>query len=234
MIMAGRVHALGRRLDKPGMAVDLGADVRVTGGGCRYVGRGGLKLEAALDSFGISVEGLSCLDVGISTGGFADCLLQRGAARVLGVDVGRGQLHWKLRTDRRVTLVEGCNARFLDGVDVPGFEAQFVCADVSFISLVLVLPALAVFLRLRGAPAVPCVALVKPQFEVGRGDVGKGGVVRDEPARLRALQRVVACAAETGFSPGRAMPSPITGADGNVEFLLEMKFEQEQPPTRTL
>ena len=179
-----------------------------------YVSRGGFKLAAALDSFGIRVEGRICLDVGASTGGFTDCLLQRGAHRVCSIDVGAGQLDWKLRTDPRVVVREGINARYLRFEDI-GELADLAVCDVSFISVTLILPALVPLLTQGGE----MVILVKPQFEVGRGQVGKGGIVRDSQLHAESCAKVEQAARQLGFSTS-LMESPILGAEGNREFLL--------------
>jgi 23S rRNA (cytidine1920-2'-O)/16S rRNA (cytidine1409-2'-O)-methyltransferase len=179
-----------------------------------YVGRGGLKIEAALDGFGIAVQGRTCLDVGASTGGFTDCLLQRGAARVFAVDVGAGQLDWKLRSDPRVVVREGLNARYLRSEDL-GEPVDLAVCDVSFISVTLILPALVPLLKEGGE----MVILVKPQFEVGRGQVGKGGIVRDPQLHAEASARVDRAVRQLGFRTS-LMESPILGAEGNREFLL--------------
>ena len=182
--------------------------------GLKYVSRGGYKLEAALDGFGISVEDKLCIDVGSSTGGFTDCLLQRGAHRVFAFDVGTGQLDWRLRNDPRVVLRENVNARYLQPSDVAERCHLAVC-DVSFISVTLILPVLPPLLRADGE----LVILVKPQFEVGRDEVGKGGIVRDPALHQAACRKVVAVVEELGFT-NRIIDSPILGAEGNREFLL--------------
>lgn len=215
MILAGTVLVNEQRAEKAGQNVRPDAVIRIKGETLRYVGRGGLKLEGALRDFAISVENAICLDVGASTGGFTDCLLQHGAARVYAVDVGHNQLVWKLRTDERVISREGVNARFLAPTDFPE-PFDFITGDVSFISMTMILPALGPLAK----PGARLVILVKPQFEVGREDVGKGGIVRDPALHRRAAERVIAAARATGFRPERLVRSPIEGADGNVEFLL--------------
>jgi 23S rRNA (cytidine1920-2'-O)/16S rRNA (cytidine1409-2'-O)-methyltransferase len=180
-----------------------------------YVGRGGVKLAAALDAFGIDPRGAICLDIGASTGGFTDCLLQRGAARVWAVDVGYGQLAWLLRTDPRVRLLERTNVRELARTVIPD-PITLITIDVSFISLRLVLPKAREFLE----PHACLVALVKPQFEVGRRDVGRGGIVRDDGLRARAVDEVIAVASDLGLRLRGRIPSPITGHDGNQEYLI--------------
>jgi 23S rRNA (cytidine1920-2'-O)/16S rRNA (cytidine1409-2'-O)-methyltransferase len=213
LVLAGQVLVDGKRAEKPGHAVPLDARIEILQPP-RYVGRGGLKLEAALEGFHIGVAGRVCLDAGSSTGGFTDCLLQHGARRVYAVDVGAGQLDWKLRSDPRVTVREGINARYLRLEDI-GEPVDLAVLDLSFISVTLVLPAVVPLLKETGE----MVILVKPQFEAGRGEVGKGGVVRDPAVHARACQRVRTAVEELGFTAG-LMESPILGAEGNREFLL--------------
>ena len=216
LILAGRVFSGERRLDKPGtrLATDLPMEVR--GGEMPWVSRGGLKLVGALDHFAIDPTGLVALDVGASTGGFTDVLLARGAARVYAVDVGHGQLAWKLRTDPRVVVLERVNARHLTAGQVPEPIGIVVC-DASFIGLETILPTP---LSLA-APGAWLVALVKPQFEVGRGRVGKGGIVRDPALHREVCDRIRAwVAAQPGWHAVGLIESPIHGADGNVEFLI--------------
>ncbi len=216
LVIAGRVFSGARRLDKPGtkLAVDTALEVR--GRDHPWVSRGGVKLAHALDHFAIDPAGLVALDVGASTGGFTDVLLAGGAARVYAVDVGRGQLAWKLRQDERVVVLEGVNARYLTGAEVPEAVGIIVC-DVSFIGLEVVLPAP---LALAGRDAW-LVALIKPQFEAGRGKVGKGGIVRDPDVRREVCERVRSwLAAQPDWRVVGLTMSPITGADGNVEYLI--------------
>ena len=213
LIMAGEVLVEGQKAVKPGHSVDVSSKIEVTGK-APYVSRGGLKLAAALDGFAIDVTGQVVMDVGASTGGFTDCLLQRGAARVHAVDVGTGQLDWKIRTDPRVVVHDGINARHLRPEDI-GEPVDLVTCDVSFISVTLILPVVAPILRPEGA----MVILVKPQFEVGKGQVGKGGIVRSPELHREACARVEAAVKGLGFETG-IMESPITGAEGNKEFLL--------------
>lgn len=213
LILAGQVLVCGQRVDKAGASVAADAPIELLER-LPYVSRGGYKLAGALDSFGIDVSGLVCADVGASTGGFTDCLLQRGAARVHAIDVGRGQLHWKLRTDSRVVVHEGVNARYLDP-SITGEPCGFACCDLSFISATLVIPAVA---QLLVQPR-RLVVLVKPQFEARREDVGKGGIVRDPAVRQAACDRVQAAAAQLGLD-SRLIESPIAGAEGNIEYLL--------------
>ena len=216
LIMAGAVRAGGRVVDKPGMPAP-DEPLEVAEGG-RFVSRGGEKLAWALDRFGIDPAGLVCADLGASTGGFTDCLLQRGAARVYAVDVGWGQLHWKLRGDDRVVPIERQNARYLEGLPE---SPSLVVADLSFISLALILP---VVHRLLGADG-RAVTLVKPQFEAGRDAVGKGGVVRDPAVHRAVLTRFLAGARREGFAPIGLTPSPLRGPAGNVEFLAHLALD---------
>jgi len=218
LILAGRVLVDEQRIDKAGSQVAVDAELRVRGGDIPYVSRGGLKLEAALKQFPVRVEGRVAIDVGASTGGFTDCLLQHGAARVYAVDVGYGQLAWNLRNDARVINLERTNIRHLapDRLDP---RPDLAVIDASFISLAKVLPPTLALLR---SPA-DIVALVKPQFEVGRGRVGKGGVVRDPALRQKALQDVVAVALELGLAVGKSIESPVPGPKGNREFLLHLR-----------
>jgi 23S rRNA (cytidine1920-2'-O)/16S rRNA (cytidine1409-2'-O)-methyltransferase len=213
LVLAGEVFVDGRKAPKPGHAVSVESRVELAGR-LPYVSRGGVKLAAALDGFGIRVEGRVCLDIGASTGGFTDCLLQRGAARVYAVDVGAGQLDWRLRTDPRVVLRENVNARYLRFEDI-GERVDLATCDVSFISVTLVLPALVPLLKETGE----MVILVKPQFEVGRGQVGRGGIVRDPRLHAEACRKVEEAARAAGFDTA-LMESPLPGAEGNREFLL--------------
>ena len=223
LILAGRVLVSEQKIDKPGSAVPPDAPIRLLGGDLPYVSRGGLKLAAALDQWQIDVAGRACLDVGASTGGFTDCLLQRGAAHVTAVDTGFGQIAMKLRTDPRVRLMERTNARLLEPGSLAGSpELTLLVMDVSFISATLVLPPV-----LEAAPALrEAVVLVKPQFEAGREHVGKGGIVRDPVAHQHAVDRVAACFVDQGWEVAGTIPSPITGAEGNREFLLYAKPQQ--------
>jgi 23S rRNA (cytidine1920-2'-O)/16S rRNA (cytidine1409-2'-O)-methyltransferase len=213
LVLAGEVLVNGVKARKPGQSVPAGADLQVLQRPL-YVGRGGLKLEAAIDRFNIQVAGRICLDVGSSTGGFTDCLLQRGAARVHTVDVGAGQLDWKLRTDSRVILHERVNARYLRYEDIGEPIGLAVC-DVSFISVTLILPALGPLLQ----PSAEMVILVKPQFEVGREQVGKGGIVRDPELHRSSCARVESAVRQMSYLTD-IIESPILGAEGNKEFLL--------------
>ena len=219
LIRAGIVFVNDRRLDKPGTSIAEDADVEVRGKPHPWVSRGGVKLAYGLDQFDLDPNGLICLDVGASTGGFTDVLLTRGAARVYAVDVGRGQLDWRLRQDGRVVVLEGINARYLTSEHVPE-EIEFVVCDASFIGLQIVLPA-ALSLAMPGAVLV---ALIKPQFEVGRTEVGKGGIVRDEAARHGALEKVVTILERYRLDGVSWIDSPIQGAKGNREFLIYGKL----------
>jgi 23S rRNA (cytidine1920-2'-O)/16S rRNA (cytidine1409-2'-O)-methyltransferase len=217
LVMAGVVLVDEQRVAKPSDSVSSNAEIRIKGGddpASRYVGRGGLKLEAALTEFQIKVEELTCLDVGASTGGFTDCLLQHGAHRVIAIDVGHNQIDWRLRTDPRVEVREGINARYLNPND---FQEKFrlVVMDVSFISATKIMPALVPLLAETGL----LITLIKPQFEVGRGEVGKGGVVREPDKHARVIEEVNSAAKELGLRVRKVIESPIRGADGNIEFL---------------
>lgn len=219
LILAGRVLVNEQKVDKPGAPVATDAGIRLLGEDMPFVSRGGLKLQAALDYWKIDVTGRVCLDVGASTGGFTDCLLQRGAAHVTAVDTGFGQIAMKLRNDERVRLLERTNARFL----APNALAEagmplltLLVMDVSFISATLLIAPV-----FAAAPALTeAVILVKPQFEAGRGNVGKGGIVRDPEVHKLAVEKVARAVAETGWHVVETIPSPITGTEGNVEFLL--------------
>lgn len=222
MIMAGVVLVDEQRVEKPSQQFDINSSIRVKGGDdptSRYVGRGGLKLEAALREFRIDVGERVCLDVGASTGGFTDCLLQHGAKNVVAIDVGHNQIDWRLRRDHRVEVREGVNARYLQPED---FSQKFDLAviDVSFISVTKVLPAIVPLVREGGA----IITLIKPQFEVGRGEVGGGGIVRDAAKRLSVVEDVNAAARALGLDVGNVIESPIQGAEGNVEFLALYKI----------
>jgi len=212
-ILAGYVFVNGQRADKAGQTVPVDSRIEITER-IPYVSRGGFKLEAALREFHIDVRDRVCVDVGASTGGFTDVLLQNGALRVYAVDVGTGQLDWKLRNDPRVVVREGLNARYMTVEDL-GERVDLAVSDVSFISVTLLLPAMAGILQEKGE----LVILVKPQFEVGRGQVGKGGIVRDPELHRQACNRVESAVRELGFKT-ELMESPILGAEGNKEFLL--------------
>lgn len=214
LIMAGKVRVDGAVVDKPGTLVADSVDVVVSADE-GYVSRGGEKLAAALDAFAVAVSGRDALDIGASTGGFTDCLLRRGARHVVAVDVGYGQFDWRLRGDARVTLLERTNARNLSPDDLP-YAPQLAVADVSFISLRLILPAL----RRVMAAGGEIVALIKPQFEVGRGQVGKGGVVRDAALREAAVAAVCEAARDVGFDVRGTCESPLLGPKGNHEYFV--------------
>jgi 23S rRNA (cytidine1920-2'-O)/16S rRNA (cytidine1409-2'-O)-methyltransferase len=228
LILAGRVLVEEQRVDKPGTPVEAEASVRMLGDDLRFVGRGGLKLEHALQTWSIAVEGLACADIGASTGGFTDCLLQRGAASVVAVDTGYGQIAHKLRVDPRVTLLERTNARTLAPGSLLPHASQpirFFCMDVSFISATLVLPAVVGALSPEGTRWTgEAVILVKPQFEAGREYVGKGGIVRDPAAQQLAVDRVEAAVHGLGGEALALIDSPILGMEGNREFLLHACF----------
>jgi len=224
LILAGRVLVNEQKVDKPGTSVAADGVVRLLGDDQPYVSRGGLKLAAALDHWQIKVDGRACLDVGASTGGFTDCLLQHGAAHVTAVDTGFGQIAMKLRNDPRVHLLERTNARLLEPGSLAGegVALSFLAMDVSFISATLVLPAVT-----AAAPSlVEAVILVKPQFEAGREYVGKGGIVRDAEAHQLAIRKVADCMTSLGWNHAGTIPSPITGMEGNKEFLLYAKRGQ--------
>jgi 23S rRNA (cytidine1920-2'-O)/16S rRNA (cytidine1409-2'-O)-methyltransferase len=226
LILAGKVLVNEQKIVKSGAAVEVDADVRLLGEDLKYVSRGGLKLERALEHWQIDVKGLVCMDVGASTGGFTDCLLQHGAACVIAIDTGYGQMDFGLRQDPRVRLLEKTNARYLTHETIGEF-VSFIAMDVSFISATLVLPAVvASAFPAPDARVAPCsmVVLVKPQFEAGRGKVGKGGIVRDEKAQLDAVDRVQKAVVQLGASETDSIDSPILGAEGNREFLLLAKF----------
>jgi 23S rRNA (cytidine1920-2'-O)/16S rRNA (cytidine1409-2'-O)-methyltransferase len=221
LILAGQVRVDGHAAGKAGVSVPDDADVSLTVPDHPYVSRGGLKLEHALDVFGIDPSGRLALDIGASTGGFTDVLLRRGARQVVALDVGHGQLDWRLRTDPRVIVLEHVNARTLRAEDLPAEARAFdiVTIDVSFISLRLVLPAVPPLL----APHADVVALVKPQFEAGRLEVGKGGVVRDEAVRARVVGEIADAAVALGLTRAGLCASPITGMEGNQEYLLHVR-----------
>ncbi len=215
LILAGQVLVDGQVVDKAGRQVDESVDIEVRHG-LPYVGRGGLKMAQALDAFGIDPAACVAADVGASTGGFTDCLLQRGASRVYAIDVGYGQLHWDLRQDPRVVVMERTNARYLEELPEP---IDLVTIDVSFISLRLILPMVARWLKPEG----DVVALVKPQFEAGADLVGRGGIVRDRETHRQVLRDLLGWASEEGWVVAGLVQSPITGAKGNIEFLVWLK-----------
>jgi 23S rRNA (cytidine1920-2'-O)/16S rRNA (cytidine1409-2'-O)-methyltransferase len=221
LILAGQVRVEGQPATKAGASVSPDATVLVLAPEQPYVSRGGLKLAAALDAFGIEVQGRQALDIGASTGGFTDVLLQRGATRVLAIDVGHGQLDWRLRNDPRVIVIERLNARALTPDQLPPGARLFdiVTIDVSFISLRHILPVVPPLL----APGADVIALVKPQFEAGRAEVGKGGIVRDPEVQARAVEGIAAAADTLGLTRSGQVESPITGMEGNREFLLHLR-----------
>ena len=221
VIMSGEVFVNGQRVDKPGTAVAEDAQIEVRGGTLAYVSRGGLKLEKAMAAFPIDLNGAVCADIGASTGGFTDCMLQNGAEKVYAVDVGYGQLAWKLRSDPRVVCLERTNARYLTHEQVPD-ELDFASVDVSFISLKLILPPLNGLLKDGGHAA----CLVKPQFEAGREKVGKKGVVRDPAVHLEVLEHFLDHAATAGFGVKDITFSPIRGPEGNIEYLGYLSVRQ--------
>ena len=221
-IMAGLVFVNGQRVDKPGTAVAEDAPVEVRGHALPYVSRGGLKLEKAMRTFPITLAGRTCADIGASTGGFTDCMLQNGAVKVYAVDVGYGELAWSLRNDPRVINMERTNIRYLTDEQIPE-PIDFISVDVSFISLTLILPVVYRFLREGGS----CACLVKPQFEAGREKVGKNGIIKDPAVHLEVLQKIYRFALELGFSVRGLDFSPIKGAKGNIEYLMYLCKDSE-------
>jgi 23S rRNA (cytidine1920-2'-O)/16S rRNA (cytidine1409-2'-O)-methyltransferase len=219
LILAGKVLVNGQKVEKAGTAVEGDSEIRLLGEDLKYVSRGGLKLEKALDHWSVVVAGKICLDIGASTGGFTDCLLQRGASHVIAVDTGYGQMDFRLRQDHRVHLLEKTNARYLTSQQV-GEIVELIVMDVAFISATLVLPAVVSAGFAEAKSGRNLIVLVKPQFEVGRALVGKGGVVRDEKAQAGAVEKVRESVANLGFSEIDVIESPILGAEGNREFLL--------------
>lgn len=216
LVMAGEVLVEGEPAGKPGMSIPTTARVALVAA-LPYASRGGFKLAAALDAFGLAVSGRVCADVGACTGGFTDVLLQRGAARVYAIDVGYGQLEWRLRQDERVTVLERTNARYLETLAEP---VSFVCIDVSFISVKLILPAVKGWLALEQSDIV---ILVKPQFEAGREKVGKGGIVKETAVHRQVLEEVLSWAEANDLAPTGLIRSPIEGAEGNIEFLAWLR-----------
>lgn len=225
LILAGKVLVDEQKIEKAGAAVEADCDLRLLGEDLRYVSRGGLKLEKALTHWQIDLTGKVCLDIGASTGGFSDCMLQHGAHRVIAVDTGYGQMEFRLRNDPRMRLLEKTNARYLTREQL-GQSVDFVAMDVSFISATLVLPAVipAAFSEPARRRACQVVVLVKPQFEVGRNLVGKGGIVRDEAAQQSSVLKVDATLRSLGATRTDSTDSPILGAEGNREFLLYAEF----------
>lgn len=225
LIMAGQVYVDGQKADKPGDTFSEDAAVEVRGKGLPYVSRGGLKLEKAMREFGLQLQGRTCMDIGASTGGFTDCMLQNGAQRVYSVDVGYGQLAWSLRTDPRVVNLERTNARYLTREQVPE-EIDFFSVDVSFISLTLILPAVRPLLAEHGQ----AMCLIKPQFEAGREKVGKKGVVRDKAVHEEVIEKIRSFALENGFSVLGLTFSPVKGPEGNIEYLIYL--ERSEAPSQ--
>lgn len=220
VIMSGEVYVNGQKADKPGMSYEAEAEIEVRGNACPYVSRGGLKLEKALRDFGVDPTGYVCSDSGASTGGFTDCLLQQGAAKVFAIDVGYGQLAWKIRQDPRVVCMERTNIRYVTPEDI-GEPLDLSVVDVSFISLKIVLPAIQKLLK----PTGQVLCLIKPQFEAGKEKVGKKGVVRDPAVHLEVLQNFAALAEELHFTIRNLTFSPVKGPEGNIEFLGHLSME---------
>lgn len=225
-IMAGIVYVDGQKVDKAGTSVDHQADIYIKENLCPYVSRGGLKLEKALELFDFHLTDTVCVDIGASTGGFTDCMLQKGARKVFAIDVGYGQLDWKLRNDPRVINMEKVNIRYLD-FDTVDQNVDFISIDVSFISLKLVFPVAAKLLGPDGS----IVCLVKPQFEAGREQVGKKGIVRDRNVHKEVIEKVIGYGEDNGLYPAGLTWSPVTGAKGNIEYLLYLK---KQPSLETI
>ncbi|MEH7437352.1 TlyA family RNA methyltransferase [Neobacillus drentensis] len=223
-IMAGLVYTNEERLDKPGEKVKVDIPLNIKGNTMPYVSRGGLKLEKALKVFDVSVTGKVLLDIGASTGGFTDCALQNGAKMSYALDVGYNQLAWKLRQDERVVVMERTNFRYVTPSDLAGEMPSFASIDVSFISLTLILPVLKTLL----IPGSDIIALIKPQFEAGRDQVGKKGIVRDEKVHLQVIEKIIHFSVKEGYIVTNLSYSPITGGDGNIEFLLHLKWEGER------
>jgi len=217
LILSGQVFCGERRIEKAGDFLPPDSQIILKTDPCPFVSRGGLKLRGALSDFKIDVRGLNCIDIGASTGGFTDCLLKSGASKVIAIDVGHSQLHFRLRQDERVHCIEGYNVRFLKREDLP-FIPDFAVVDVSFISLKIILKAVK-----EALPGVRVVALVKPQFEAGRGKIGKGGVVRDEATKAEAVAAVREEAGKLGFTVAGETKSPIRGPKGNEEFFLHLE-----------
>ncbi|MCI5792291.1 MAG: TlyA family RNA methyltransferase [Lachnospiraceae bacterium] len=226
IIMSGIVYVNGVKEDKAGtvFADDDTLNIEVRGQGLKYVSRGGLKLEKAINKFGLRLDGFICMDIGASTGGFTDCMLQNGAVKVFAVDVGHGQLAWKLRNDDRVVCMEKTNIRYIKPEDIGGEELDFASVDVSFISLDKVLPAAKPLLKKSGE----MVCLIKPQFEAGREEVGKKGVVRDKKVHESVVNRITGLALELGFGIKGLTFSPIKGPEGNIEYLMYITNDPDE------
>ena len=222
IIMSGLVYVDGQKADKPGISYDEALDIEVRTGGCPYVSRGGLKLEKALRDFGVNPTGYVCSDSGASTGGFTDCLLQQGASKVFAIDVGYGQLDWKIRSDPRVVVMERTNVRYVTLADL-GEPLDLSVIDVSFISLRIVLPVIKTFLK----PTGQVLCLIKPQFEAGKDKVGKKGVVRDPAIHKEVLDSFVALTQEIGFTILGLTFSPVKGPEGNIEFLAHLTLDNK-------
>lgn len=222
IIMSGLVYVDGQKADKPGISYDETLDIEVRTGGCPYVSRGGLKLEKALRDFGVNPTGYVCSDSGASTGGFTDCLLQQGASKVFAIDVGYGQLDWKIRSDPRVVVMERTNVRYVTLADL-GEPLDLSVIDVSFISLRIVLPVIKTFLK----PTGQVLCLIKPQFEAGKEKVGKKGVVRDPAIHKEVLDSFVALTQEIGFTILGLTFSPVKGPEGNIEFLAHLTLDNK-------
>lgn len=227
IIMSGIVYVDGQKEDKAGTSFAETVSIEVRGSTLRYVSRGGLKLEKAMTHFGLNLEGTVCMDVGASTGGFTDCMLQNGAVKVYSVDVGHGQLAWKLRNDPRVVCMEKTNIRYVTPEDI-GEPVDFTSIDVSFISLTKVLGPVREILK----PGGQVTALIKPQFEAGREKVGKKGVVREKSTHLEVIRMVISYAAEIGFEVLHLEYSPIKGPEGNIEYLLHLRKPETDPADR--
>lgn len=223
-IMAGLVYTNEERLDKPGEKVKTDIPLNIKGNMLPYVSRGGLKLEKALKTFEVHIQDKVLLDIGASTGGFTDCALQNGAKMSYALDVGYNQLAWKLRQDDRVVVMERTNFRYVTPTDLSGELPNFASIDVSFISLTLIIPVLKTLL----VPGSDIIALIKPQFEAGREQVGKKGIVRDEKVHLQVIEKIIHFSIQHGFTVVNLSYSPITGGDGNIEFLLHLKWEGER------
>ncbi len=229
IIMSGLVYVEGQKADKPGMSYDETVSIEVRTGGCPYVSRGGLKLEKALRDFGVKPEGFVCSDSGASTGGFTDCLLQQGASKVFAIDVGYGQLDWKIRSDPRVVVMERTNVRYVTPEDL-GEPLDLSVVDVSFISLRIVLPVIRTFLK----PTGQVLCLIKPQFEAGKEKVGKKGVIRDPAIHQEVLDNFVELTQQIGFTILGLTFSPVKGPEGNIEFLAHLTLDDKpgiQPDT---
>ena len=224
VIMSGDVYVDGRKADKPGMSYDVHSRIELRGRGCPYVSRGGLKLEKAMEQWGFLLDGMICMDIGASTGGFTDCMLQNGATKVYSVDVGQGQLAWKLRNDERVVCMEQTNFRYVTPEDIPD-ALDFASVDVSFISLTKILIPARNLLKTGGQ----MVCLIKPQFEAGRGKVGKNGVVREPQIHEEVIRKIIDYADSIGFEVLHLEYSPIKGPEGNIEYLLHIRKPEEIP-----